>query len=86
LSPGKSSSLSLAKECMRKLTTITGPQAEALMWSAGKGSAWTYVNKSVPGESILDIYVGFRDEYGNGWPNCACQEPEYLDENDEDEE
>lgn len=39
------------------VTTITGPQAEALLKVLeNPEKAWTYVNKSVPGVAIVEIW------------------------------
>lgn len=40
----------------RHLTTITGPQAEALLNGLDENNCWTYVNKSVPGCPVVEVW------------------------------
>ena len=44
------------KEKTYHITTITGPQADAIMNIVKRGPAFTFRDKSMPGVSVLEIY------------------------------
>jgi hypothetical protein len=40
----------------KHVTTIAGPQAEAILASLDDRKAWTYIDKSVPGCPVVEIW------------------------------
>jgi hypothetical protein len=50
------------KEKEYHITTLTGPQADAIMNILKRGPSFTFKDKSMPGVSILEVYSNLNPE------------------------
>ena len=46
----------------KHLTTVTGPQAEAIIRAANAGS-YKWIDRSVPGLSVIELWADVSSEY-----------------------
>jgi hypothetical protein len=54
--------MTTTQECkQRHVTTITGPQAEALLELQAQGLCSSWLDKSVPGMAIVEIWADEED-------------------------
>ena len=55
------------KEKEFHITTLTGPQANAIMDILKRGPSFTFKDKSMPGVSILEVYSNLNLEETEYW-------------------